>query len=806
MALTAQEQYMLELINRARLDPNAEAARLGIGLNDGLAPGTISSAAKQVLAPNSALETAATGHSQWMLANDTFSHTGAGGSGADDRIEAAGYASSGFWWGENLGQYLTTGTINLNQVTADLHEGLFLSEGHRQNIMRDVFREVGIGIETGTFTTNQSYNAALATQNYGQIGSAVFLTGVAYTDSDNDDFYSIGEGVANVSFQIGGSTAQTASAGGYGLSTSAGAAVSVTVTQGGSASAVTVDLSAGNVKLDLVDGSLFRTSGNLTLVSGVADAELLGVGNLSLTGNGQSNTLLGNKGSNTIDAGGGNDVVYDRGGNDNVDLGDGNDTVIVGTGADTLAGGNGIDNISYFGSTSGVNVDLFNNSVSGGWAAGDSISGFERVYGSNTGNDILKGTNGANFLRGYGGNDIVYDRGGDDNVDLGDGNDTVLVGNGADTLIGGNGIDNVNYYYSSGGVNVDLLTNALSGGWAADDTISGFERVYGSNTGNDILKGTNGANFLRGYGGNDVVYDRGGNDNVDLGDGNDTVIVGTGADTLAGGNGIDNISYFGSTSGVNVDLFNNSVSGGWAAGDSISGFERVYGSNTGNDILKGTNGANFLRGYGGNDIVYDRGGDDNVDLGDGNDTVLVGNGADTLIGGNGIDNVNYYYSSGGVNVDLLTNALSGGWAADDTISGFERVYGSNTGNDILKGTNGANFLRGYGGNDQIDGRAGNDNIDGGAGADTLTGGTGADHFVFDTGYGADLATDFSLAEGDRLLLDDDLWAGTLTTTEIVNTFASVVGTDVRLDFGGGDVLTLVDLADTAGLESHIIIV
>ena len=42
---TAREQYMLELINRARLDPKGEASRYGISLNEGVSSGnTISSA------------------------------------------------------------------------------------------------------------------------------------------------------------------------------------------------------------------------------------------------------------------------------------------------------------------------------------------------------------------------------------------------------------------------------------------------------------------------------------------------------------------------------------------------------------------------------------------------------------------------------------------------------------------------------------------------------------------------------------------------------------------------------------------
>ena len=50
--MTAQEQLILELINRARMNPLGEAQRFGIDLNAGLAAGTISAAAKQVLAAN----------------------------------------------------------------------------------------------------------------------------------------------------------------------------------------------------------------------------------------------------------------------------------------------------------------------------------------------------------------------------------------------------------------------------------------------------------------------------------------------------------------------------------------------------------------------------------------------------------------------------------------------------------------------------------------------------------------------------------------------------------------------------------
>src|SRR5262245_35764838 len=144
--LTAHEQLLLELVNRARLDPAGEAARYGIDLNQGLAAGTISAAPKQVLAPNANLAAAAQNHSQWMLNNDVFDHTGAGGSDPGDRMRGAGYSFSGTWrWGENISWRGTTGALNLTANIASHHEGLFESAGHRQNILGD-FREIGVGV------------------------------------------------------------------------------------------------------------------------------------------------------------------------------------------------------------------------------------------------------------------------------------------------------------------------------------------------------------------------------------------------------------------------------------------------------------------------------------------------------------------------------------------------------------------------------------------------------------------------------------------------------------------------------------
>ncbi|MEM7590757.1 MAG: CAP domain-containing protein [Cyanobacteria bacterium P01_A01_bin.83] len=190
---TAYEQYLLELINRARSNPLAEANSLGIGLNDGLAAGTITEIAKQPLAFNSLLIDASRTHSQWMLNTDTFSHTGEGDSDPGDRIGDAGYQFS--TWGENIAA-VPIFTSNLANETKQVHENLFRSSGHRRNILSNNFREIGLGALTGDY---QGFNFLMATQKFAKSGSNVFLTGVAFDDLVlDDDFYTVGEGLGGL--------------------------------------------------------------------------------------------------------------------------------------------------------------------------------------------------------------------------------------------------------------------------------------------------------------------------------------------------------------------------------------------------------------------------------------------------------------------------------------------------------------------------------------------------------------------------------------------------------------------------------
>lgn len=340
MGLTAAEQYAIELLNRARLDPAAEARRYGMGLNDGIAAGSINTGAKQVLAPNDILDRAATRHGQWMLDTDNFNHyEGSPGStyyDPGDRMEAAGYNFSGGWsWGENIA-LASIGSNSLAAMVRQHHQQWMEStSGHRQQMFSESSREIGYAQLTGDY---QGYHVSTGVQNYAHTSSRAYVTGVVYTDRDKDNFYSIGEGRGNLAMSIiGGDAEKTQGAGGYALSATAGREVTVQI---GTSTRVKVDLADGNVKLDVVNGNVLKVSGDVTLVSGsIKNMTGLGVGSFDLTGNGLSNTLTGSAGRNVMIGGAGNDTINGAAGNDALHGAAGSDALVGGTGNDWLSGG-----------------------------------------------------------------------------------------------------------------------------------------------------------------------------------------------------------------------------------------------------------------------------------------------------------------------------------------------------------------------------------------------------------------------------------------------------------------------------------
>ena len=104
-------------------------------------------------------------------------------------------------------------------------------------------------------------------------------------------------------------------------------------------------------------------------------------------------------------------------------------------------------------------------------------------------------------------------------------------------------------------------------------------------------------------------------------------------------------------------------------------------------------------------------------------------------------------------------------------------------NDTLTGGPGNDTVRGGRGQDLIFGGPGDDWLSGDRGDDTLWGGPGADVFHSFSGAGLDRVMDFSVEEGDRIVLE----AGTTYTVR-------QEGADTVIDMGGGDRMVLVDVA------------
>ena len=231
---TNQNQLMLELINRARLNPQAEADRLLSGnLNEGLSPGTLPTTAVQPLAWNELLSDAAIGHTDDMFARDFFAHDSPSPNSTTigDRATAAGYnwsTVSDSSVGENIATTVSTGSQDLTTETIAHSDNLFISPSHRTNILNANFREVGVYTALGSNYQGPFDevwpNAALTTQLFGNIVSTnPFLTGVVYTDAINDDdFYTVGEGLGSITVQAVSSSGQiftvtTYNSGGYQL-------------------------------------------------------------------------------------------------------------------------------------------------------------------------------------------------------------------------------------------------------------------------------------------------------------------------------------------------------------------------------------------------------------------------------------------------------------------------------------------------------------------------------------------------------------------------------------------------------------
>lgn len=646
MAISAAEQYAIELLNRARLDPAAEAALYKITLNKGLKAGAISPTQKQALAPSQFLDKAATGHTSFMLKRDIFSHTGIGGSQPDDRMRKAGYRLDGAWsYAENIAFAPANGRDAVELIAYN-HRQWILSPSHRVNVFGGFSQEIGLSQIIGNFRGNRG---SMATQNFGSRGERAFVTGVAYNDTNGNNFYNIGEARRGVKIAVeGGSSANTAAAGGYGVVTPQKTNITISLGEAGALGRLSLRMTTHNVKLDLVQKGAEHwifiaadTISTITLLDGIEHIRLLGINANKIIGSADAEEMVGNKGNNTFTGAGGNDTLAGADGNDTLLGGDGDDSLVGGNGNDSLNGGTGAD--ALFGGTG-------RDTLLGG-TGNDDLSGGNDA-------DSLLGGDGDDFIAGDAGNDVLNGELGADTLDGGDGNDALNGGAGADDLAGGTGNDTL-----TGDVGNDLLNGEAGNdrlyGGADDDTLFG-------DTGNDSLDAGDGIDSLDGGDGHDTLLGGAGADTMEGGTGNDSLYGGDDADDLQGGSGRDRLE-------------------GEAGNDVLVGGAE-------NDILLGGDGDDTLGDDTeelGNDLLNGGAGYDTLSGGDGDDTLIGGEGEDALTGGAGADRFEFDL---GHEVDVIADF--NGADGDRLVLTSALVGGRTEVQDVIDdfGANGAGFV------------------------------------------------------------------------------------------------------------------
>lgn len=327
------EVQMLALIN-------AERAKVGL----------------QPLKLNAKLNSSAETHSNWMLNVDVFSHTGANGSSATDRMKAAGYVFSGSWSsGENIAWQSERGAAGISDDVINLHQSLMNSPGHRANILNPNFTEIGIGIVEGGFLTGgTNWPAVMVTQNF------------ARSSADN-----------------GGS-------GGVVTPPPPPPPSPFPITEG-------ADVINGSALADVIDA---RGGNDRVLGNDGHDILRGGFGNDSLYGGDGNDGLDGRDGDDLLDGATGDDNMFGGNGNDTQTGGLGNDTMRGEAGDDRLIGDQGSDSMSGGDGKDWVDGGADADIVGGG-------NGNDLVFG-NSGDDQVYGGAGYDWLEGGSGSDRLY--------------------------------------------------------------------------------------------------------------------------------------------------------------------------------------------------------------------------------------------------------------------------------------------------------------------------------------------------------------------------------------------------------------
>jgi glucose/arabinose dehydrogenase len=288
----------------------------------------------------------------------------------------------------------------------------------------------------------------------------------------------------------------------------------------------------------------------------------------------QSDTLSGLDGNDMMFGGSGNDTLDGGSGADTLIGGPSSDFLVGGAGADAIIGSTGFDIASWLAETTGLTLNLANQTLNAGSAADDRIADVEAFYLTNSADAFTAGATGL-FVYGFGGSDSMVGSAQSDFIDGGPGGDVINAGG---------SFDYVSYNSSASSVTLNLQAPGNNTGDAAGDAISNAEAFILTEQGDSFTGATNGQNIAFGFGGNDTLIG-GFNANNWLfgGDGNDRMVGGGIADLFVGGNGADTISLVDPTPIAGCSVFGHQT-----GVDAIEISRAAFGLSAGYSVTAGT--------------------------------------------------------------------------------------------------------------------------------------------------------------------------------------------------------------------------
>jgi uncharacterized protein YkwD len=124
------------------------------------------------LTENERLTQASASFSQDMVARRYFDHSTPDGVTLEQRLTNVGYLSSGRSWA--AGENLAWGQASLGTPNETIRAWMG-SEGHRANILDARYREIGLGIATGTPSGGAGDNGATYATDFGNAGASTTL-------------------------------------------------------------------------------------------------------------------------------------------------------------------------------------------------------------------------------------------------------------------------------------------------------------------------------------------------------------------------------------------------------------------------------------------------------------------------------------------------------------------------------------------------------------------------------------------------------------------------------------------------------